>query len=308
MSQRLFNLCLTLALTATSLFASSLRVDDPTYRGAFTILAAGRLEGATANYWTEVMMNNESDHAVYLRLELYPVNGPYRETVLDLNAVEPTLASGFQWGWIRRGIDPNGNDAGLGPDMLSLVLGENEMGALRVVAVHKDGTDDLTAVIHGSGRLWIEPRTGGRMSEAEPGFTDYEIGGARRGQTDANGYLYPGSQYSVYFRPIHVPGTRMAVVLTNFSDHDMRYGIGETCSTNEYGIKRCRDGIDFDVPAHATRRIPVAEIDQAWFQTLAVGSKQPSREWAAYITFTDNITNDSLLLFDSYIGSLSIDR
>lgn len=258
------------------------------------MLAAGRLQGATARYSTAVWLTNNSGHDVYLRLELYPVGGGYREAVFDLNAISPGLGSGFGWGWISRGIGPDGEPAGDGPDTTTFLLGDNLMGALRVVAIHKDGTDDETARISGFARLWIQPNSGGRMSELEPTFTDYQLGGAKRAE------LTPLMPDIMIYRPFDVTGARYAIVITNFDrDHAATFHIGERDATDVTGHHFHADGFDVEVPAGQSARVPLTAVGPEDFQTVTVRAPEGDHLWYSYVSIADNTTSDALIQFDA---------
>jgi hypothetical protein len=293
MSRFLVASCLAAVLSVPAL-ASPLHSSDPNYRGAFTVLAAGRLQGATARYSTEVWLTNNSGHDVFLRLELYPTSGGYREAVFDLNAIPTGLGSGFRWGWINRGLDPTGLPPGEGPDTTTTLLGDNLMGALRVVAIHKDGTEDPTADISGFARLWIEPNTGGRMSELQPTFTDYQLGGDKRAQ------LTPTMPDIMIYRPFDVTGARYALVVTNFDrEHAATFTIGERDATDVFGKHDHADAIDVDVPAGESRRVPLTAVGPENFQTLTVKAPTGDHFWYAYVSVADNTTSDSQIRFDA---------
>jgi hypothetical protein len=304
-----------LLLCAAAASASPLRVNDRDYRGAFTILGAGRIQGASARYWTDVRVINESDHPVYLRLELYSTDG-YREALMSLNPVPPAFGGGgFTWGGpYTNGLDPvTGLPTGpQSPDHWTTLLGYNTMGALRIVAVHQDGTDDDTAVIHGSGRLMVAPNSGGYMWESQPGFTDYELGGVDRGKLTPQGALMPGFPGSVGFVTPYLKNVRMAVVVTNFDrQHDLHFEVPERCAQflGPNGLeKKCVDGVVFDVPAGETRRVPVALLEADWVdrQALAVRVQETgNHNWTAFVTAVDNQTNDSIIVFDPLTEALA---
>jgi hypothetical protein len=297
--------------------ASPLRIHDRDYRGAFTILGAARNQGATARYWTDLHINNFSDHDVYLRLELYSTDG-YREALIDVNPIPPGMGGGLTWGGpSTNGLDPvTGQPTGpQNPTHWTTLLGYNAMGALRVVAVHKDGTDDESAVIHGYARLMVVPHSGGYMWEREPGFTDYELGGVDRGRLTPQGALMPGFPGSVGFVMPYLKNVRLAVVVTNFDrSQDLHFDVPERCASfaGPNGLeKKCAGAVSFEVPAGQTRRVPIELIDAEWLerQGVAVGVQEVgNHNWTVFLTAVDNQTNDSIMIFDPLMDSLATQR
>lgn len=312
-----FTFLIVAALLSSVAFASPLRVDNPDYRGAFTILGAARNQGATARYWTDVKINNFSDHPVYLRLELYSTDG-YREALIDLNPVPPGMGGSLTWGGpYTNGLDPvTGLPTGpQNPNHWTTLLGYNVSGALRVVAVHQDGTDDETAVLRGYGRLMVAPHSGGYMWERQPGFTDYELGGIDRGTLTANGALRPGFPDSVAFMTPYLKNVRLAAVVTNFDrQHELHFNVGERCASFQgpNGLeKKCLDGTSFSVPPGETRRVPLELLDADWIdrQYMVIGVQEAgNHNWTAFLTAVDNQTNDSIMIFDALMDSLATQR
>ncbi|PYQ27459.1 MAG: hypothetical protein DMF56_20095 [Acidobacteria bacterium] len=304
-------------LSAAAVSASPLRVNDRDYRGAFTIPGAGRIQGQTARYWTDIKIFNDSDHQIYLRFELYSTAG-YREALIDVNPIAAGGAAGYTWGsGYTNGLDPV---TGLPitpdpPDFWATKLGYNVMGALRIVAVHQDGTDDESAVLHGSGRLMVAPNSGGYMWESQPGFTDYELGGVDRGKVTANGTLLPGSPESVSFITPYLKNARLAAVVTNFDrQHDLHFTVGERCAQflGPNGLEKvCAAGASFDVPRGETRRVPI-EMLEAHFvdrQFVQVGvNEHGNHNWSAFLTAVDDETNDSIVIWDALSERLLTQR
>lgn len=301
-------LAVTVAGTAA---ASPLHSSDPAYQGAFTLLAVANASGASAKYTTQIGMANFSDHTVYVRLEFYSTNG-YREGIL-VNPLPPAngLGPGTFWG----GSQPNWE--------FTNALGDSGMGAVRVVAVNSEGTEDPTAVLHGYGRLWIEPYGGGRMSEYIPGLTDYEAsGGLRRSR------LHSGDDYSPFvidtkpfaknLQDTTYGGARVNVGFVNFDrEHDATFEIGARKGTDFWGATYDTDAVEVTVPAGSFRQVPLelvhfsgpqappifANATQLTTQVFNTGHTGGGPNWAAFASLVDGTTSASTLFLDMMTDS-----
>jgi hypothetical protein len=278
-----------LVLATAAAHAGPLHSSDSDYRGAFTILAAGHVEGASARYMTEVVLNNESDHAVWIRLESYSMSGGYREAILP-NIVQPGAGSKLKWGMLARDSD-NEPVPGRGPDAVSSLLGD-DLGALRVVAVRSDGSDDLGAKISGYGRLWILPRSGGRLSEMQPGFTDAELTGKQR----RKGH----SGTATVFNPFDAYGSRINFAVTNFDTNaPLTVVVGPHTATSPTGPSETREAITIEVPAGSTRMVPLPVVGLDDKQVIVLNAPSGATNWISYASVIDAKTDDVSLRFDT---------
>lgn len=293
------------ALTAA---ASPLHSSDPEYRGAFTLLAVANLSGASAKYSTQVVITNLSDHTVTIRLELYSLSG-YREGVM-VNTLAPAIGTGQGSFW--GGSQPNWE--------FTKALGESGMGALRVVAVKGDGSEDPTAVLHGYGRLWIEPYAGGRVAEYIPALTDYEAsGGLRRSRLhfadrDTASFIIDPKPFARDRKDTTYGGSRVNVGFVNFDrDHEATFTIGARDGEDYWGDTYHMDPIVVVVPAGSVRQVPlplaytvgpgappIFPYDTPLLtQVFNVGHQGASDDWSTFATLIDGTTSSSTFFFDS---------
>jgi hypothetical protein len=85
--------------------------------------------------------------------------------------------------------------------------------------------------------------------------------------------------------------------------------MGQRCWTNEYHVTKCVDPIQFEVPKGETRHVPVPLIEGDPLQSVGVGVQESgNHNWAAYVSITDNQTNDSRIVLDSVAEILTVRR
>lgn len=289
--KRFFAVLFLTMLVGAAAEASPLHSSERAYRGAFNILAAGRVRAADAVYWTELKMSNRSDHTVFIRLEYYSTSG-YHEIQLA-NPLPPTIASYLKWNSLQA-------DSELAP------LGEGTMGAIRVVAVTSNGAEDPTAEIYGHGRIWKDLDGGGRLTEYVPGLTDYEASGGLRQAIDAT-----GSDLAL-FAGLDVHNARMNVAFVNFdTEHEATFSIGERTVHDDFGAIGHADGVTVVVPPGSTRQVPLPPLvasggsqspipfDPVVSQFLSAARTAGNGHWAVYVSIIDNITSSSTLVMDA---------
>jgi len=294
---------------AAAAIAAPLHASDPNYRGAFTLLAAASADGASARYSTEISIFNLSNHTVNIRVELYSTTG-YREGVWVNNIPAQSGGTSF-WG----GKQPSWE--------YTDILGTTGMGALRIVAVDGNGKDDPSAVLHGIGRLHIEPYSGGRLTEAIPTLTDYEASGSFRRSRYNPGAMPGGVDYVPFIidaRPwakdLHdttYGGSRMNIGMVNFdTEHDAVFTIPERNEKDFWGNTAHADAIQVTVPAGSTRQVAVPMIFYVGNNTppifpydtpldrqvFLVAHSGGNDSWAAYATMVDGTTSGSTFFLD----------
>jgi len=309
--KRLISLAFAVLLTASTLSAGQLHSDDPKYRGAFTILTAGLVQGARAAYWTDMKILNDSDHAIAkLRFELYSTNGEYKEWIDDVNPLQafPDAlgAYGYGWGMIMAAGDPTGETPVLVPGgWLAQELGM-DMGTLRVVALNADGSDDMTAVLGGSARIWTMPNSGGRMWMDQPGLSDYELI-AKDLRIARNYRSNPEDVVRLrVFTPVRMyiygeDSTTELVGLVNFDrTRSITFTLGGRNETGP-GSRHCElPQIQVEVPPGQSRRVPIDHCPGPFagggtIVSVPVGTTAP---WTAYEQYVSNVTGAAHMSYD----------
>jgi hypothetical protein len=309
--KRLLLFSLAALLTASTLSAGTLHSDDPKYRGAFTLLTAGLVQGGRAQYWTEIKILNDSDHAIpAVRFELYPTTGPYKEWVDDANKLaafpDSLGATGYGWGMIMVPGSPDGTNPILVPGgWLAQQLGTSDMGTLRIVALNADGSDDMTAVISGSGRVVTAPNSGGRMWMDEPGLSDYEL--VANDFHIARNFLWDPSLVVRYraFNPVSVfqfgdPGVQELLGLVNFDrTRTAKFTIGSQKATDPFGATCELPSVDVEVPAGQSRRVVMQHCGGQFARALTTVTIEPGAgPFATYQMFVDKTTGAAQINYD----------
>jgi hypothetical protein len=161
------------------------------------------------------------------------------------------------------------------------------------VAVTEGGVEDTTARIHGFARLYSEKSAGGRTSELQPGFTDWDLSGPQRHDGRA------GFTESTVFIPFDAENSRVNLVVVNFDDIDARVASGSHTATDVDGTVRSREGFEFDVPARGAAIVPLQLIDSiAGKQVVSLMTRSGSTKWVSYVCIVDKDTNDIRVHFD----------
>jgi hypothetical protein len=199
------------------------------------------------------------------------------------------------WGFILVPTSADGRQVGLMPSVLARQLGTDVIGAVRVVAVTEQGIDDPTAHISGFARLISERTGGGRTSELQPGFTDWELTGPQR----RDGHQAAFGSATV-FTPFSSTNARVNIVVVNFDQTSAsRVVVGAHSSTNFDGEERSRSAFGIDVPARGAAMAPLP-LHASFYdrQVVSMITESGSRNWVAFATVVDEDTNDTRIVFD----------